>query len=95
MIDPEKSLYPFCIVWTVIPCISWLFPFLGHTGICEYPSFYTQFIGHHPRFLGIPYQCIYRLSQKRRMAFGDPLKYVSLSISDASNYDQCIQKANE
>lgn len=29
------------------------------------------------------------------MAFGKPLKYVSLSVSDALNYDECIQKANE
>ena len=34
-IQEELQLFPLCIVWTVIPCISWLFPFIGHTGICE------------------------------------------------------------
>jgi hypothetical protein len=41
MIDPERQLFPFCIVWTVIPCISWLFPVIGHTGICEYFNYYS------------------------------------------------------
>jgi len=33
-IDVEKQRYPYCIVWTPLPCISWFLPFIGHTGIC-------------------------------------------------------------
>ncbi|MCB0370240.1 MAG: DUF778 domain-containing protein [Bdellovibrionales bacterium] len=32
---PERQLFPFCIVWTAIPCLSWLLPVIGHTGICK------------------------------------------------------------
>ncbi len=33
-IDKYHQRYPFCIVWTPIPCITWLLPCIGHTGIC-------------------------------------------------------------
>ena len=33
-IEIEKNRYPYCIVWTPLPLISWIFPFIGHTGIC-------------------------------------------------------------
>ncbi len=33
-IDYEKDRYPFCIVWTPLPLISWIIPCIGHTGIC-------------------------------------------------------------
>lgn len=34
-INPAYERYPYCIVWTTLPLISWLLPFIGHTGICE------------------------------------------------------------
>lgn len=33
-IDIKNNRYPYCIVWTPLPCISWFLPFIGHTGIC-------------------------------------------------------------
>jgi hypothetical protein len=33
-IDFEKDKFPFCIVWTPLPLISWFIPIIGHTGIC-------------------------------------------------------------
>lgn len=33
-IDTKNQRYPYCIVWTPLPCISWFLPFIGHTGIC-------------------------------------------------------------
>ena len=33
-IDQDKNRYPFCIVWTPLPLISWFIPIIGHTGIC-------------------------------------------------------------
>ena len=32
-IDHEKSRYPNSIVWTPIPVLTWIFPFIGHMGI--------------------------------------------------------------
>ncbi len=33
-IDIRRNRFPYCIVWTPLPCISWILPFIGHTGIC-------------------------------------------------------------
>ena len=33
-IDPDSQRYPYCMVWTPLPLISWFLPFIGHTGIC-------------------------------------------------------------
>lgn len=35
-IDKIHQRYPYCIVWTPLPLISYIFPFIGHTGICTY-----------------------------------------------------------
>lgn len=32
--DVERNRYPYCIVWTPLPLISWFLPMIGHTGIC-------------------------------------------------------------
>jgi hypothetical protein len=34
-IDKTINRYPFCIVWTPLPLISWIIPIIGHTGICR------------------------------------------------------------
>lgn len=34
-VDIELERYPFCIVWTPLPIITWLLPIIGHTGIAN------------------------------------------------------------
>ncbi|CAI9775518.1 unnamed protein product [Fraxinus pennsylvanica] len=34
VIDPTKAKFPCCIIWTPLPVVSWLAPFIGHVGIC-------------------------------------------------------------
>jgi len=29
IIDPVLEKFPYCIVWTPIPCITWFLPFIG------------------------------------------------------------------
>jgi hypothetical protein len=31
-IIPTKQIYPYCILWSPIPLITWILPFVGHTG---------------------------------------------------------------
>ena len=33
--DPNNDRFPFCVVWTGLPLITPLFPFIGHLGICD------------------------------------------------------------
>jgi hypothetical protein len=41
MIDEERQLFPFCIVWTLLPCITCLIPCVGHAAICESVTYYS------------------------------------------------------
>lgn len=66
-IDHEKQRYPHCIVWTPIPCLTWLFPFIGHMGICTSSGIIRDFAG--------PYYV-----SEDCMAFGNPVKYWQLDL---------------
>ena len=35
-IDIQTQRYPYCLVWTPLPLISWIIPIIGHTGVCGY-----------------------------------------------------------
>nr|DAD48974.1 TPA_asm: hypothetical protein HUJ06_018911 [Nelumbo nucifera] len=44
-VDPKKSKFSFCIVWTPLPVVSWLAPFIGHVGICREDGTILDFAG--------------------------------------------------
>lgn len=73
-IDMEKQRYPYCIVWTPLPCFTWLFPSIGHVGICTSKGVIHDFAG--PYYVSID-----------SMAFGNPTKYVLLDL-DSREYDE-------
>ncbi|KTF77219.1 hypothetical protein cypCar_00043561 [Cyprinus carpio] len=86
-IDPSISRYPYCIVWTPIPVLSWLFPFIGHMGICTSSGVIRDFAG--PYFVS-----------EDNMAFGRPTKYWMLDVSkvyaSGSNaWDTAVHNASE
>jgi hypothetical protein len=62
-INKEKNLYPYCIVWSPLPPITWLFPFIGHTGICDSRGVIHDFAG--PFTINVD-----------NMAFGAPTRYI-------------------
>jgi len=35
-VDFKYQRYPYCIVWTPIPFLSWILPMIGHVGIATY-----------------------------------------------------------
>ncbi|XP_027206002.2 transmembrane protein 222-like [Dermatophagoides pteronyssinus] len=61
-IDHKRRYYPFTIVWTPVPILSWLFPHMGHLGIGKSDG--------HVRDFGRPYKILVDSLQ-----FGRPLKY--------------------
>ncbi|KAK2864454.1 hypothetical protein Q7C36_003608 [Tachysurus vachellii] len=86
-IDLNTSRYPYCIVWTPIPVLSWLFPFIGHMGICTSAGVIRDFAG--PYFVS-----------EDNMAFGRPTKYWMLDVSkvytSGSNaWDTAVHDASE
>lgn len=34
-IDPAIGRFPFCLVWSPIPILTWVLPFIGHLGIAD------------------------------------------------------------
>ena len=44
-INLKSSHFPYCIVWTPIPLITYLFPSIGHTGIGTSSGIIHDFAG--------------------------------------------------
>ncbi|KAJ7958348.1 protein REVERSION-TO-ETHYLENE SENSITIVITY1 [Quillaja saponaria] len=44
-IETEKAKFPCCLVWTPLPVVSWLAPFIGHVGICREDGAVLDFSG--------------------------------------------------
>ena len=44
-IDPKKAKFPCCLIWTPLPVVSWLAPFVGHVGICREDGTILDFSG--------------------------------------------------
>lgn len=65
-IDPKRARFPCCIVWTPLPIISWLIPFIGHIGICREDGVILDFAG--PNFVCVDH-----------FAFGSVARYIRLN----------------
>ncbi|ERN16452.1 protein REVERSION-TO-ETHYLENE SENSITIVITY1 [Amborella trichopoda] len=44
-VDLKRARFPCCIVWTPLPIVSWLAPFMGHLGICREDGTILDFSG--------------------------------------------------
>ncbi|KAM0932478.1 hypothetical protein DsansV1_C44g0240421 [Dioscorea sansibarensis] len=44
-VDPKKARFPCCVVWTPLPVVSWLAPYIGHLGICREDGAVVDFAG--------------------------------------------------
>ena len=82
-IDLKSSHFPYCIVWTPIPLITYLFPSIGHTGIGTSSGIIHDFAGSF--FVSVD-----------DFAFGKPTKYFKLNLSDQEkyNWDRAIEKGD-
>jgi hypothetical protein len=64
--DMNRERYPCSVVWTPIPLITWVLPFVGHMGIADSNGVVFDFAG--PYYVG-----------EDCLAFGNPTKYLPLS----------------
>ncbi|KZV51465.1 hypothetical protein F511_06933 [Dorcoceras hygrometricum] len=64
-IDAKNAKFPCCIVWTPLPVVSWLAPFIGHVGICREDGTIFDFSGSNLVNLG-------------NFAFGYAARYLQL-----------------
>ena len=79
-LDMIKQRYPYCLVWTPLPCFTWFFPSIGHVGICTSKGIIHDFAG--------PYYV-----SEDDMAFGNPTKYILLDLDsrEFDEYDKAIE----
>lgn len=89
--DREHGRFPYCIVWTPLPLITWFIPFIGHIGICDSRGVCYDFAGSH--YIGID-----------DLAFGSAQKFVPLDVAKVSRmtaqpshttYDNSIDAGND
>lgn len=72
-IDPKRSRFPCCVVWTPLPLISWLLPFIGHIGVCREDGVILDFAG--PNFVCVD-----------QFAFGKVTRYVRISREEVCDH---------
>lgn len=71
--------YPYSIVWTPLPIISWFFPLIGHTGIANSHGVIYDFGASH--YIAVD-----------NFSFGRPTKFTKLDPSKARrNWDEAVQ----
>eukprot|EP00250_Pteridium_aquilinum_P034612 c7821_g1_i1 orf=57-749(-) len=46
-VDPASARFRHCIVWTPLPVVSWLAPFVGHVGVCREDGTILDFAGSY------------------------------------------------
>nr|AEE62102.1 unknown [Dendroctonus ponderosae] len=84
--DFERDRYPFCIVWTPIPLLTWICPIIGHMGIAMSSGIIRDFAG--------PY-----VVSEDSMAFGRPTKYWKLNANaargGAAGWDSAVSEASD
>lgn len=64
-IDTTRARFPYCIVWTPLPVISWLLPFVGHVGVGREDGVIVDFAG--PNFVSVD-----------NFAFGAVARYIQI-----------------
>ena len=82
-INLKSSLFPYCIVWTPIPLLTYLFPHIGHVGIGNSSGIIHDFAASF--FVGVD-----------DFSFGKPTKYIKLNLSmqEKFNWDRAIEKGD-
>ncbi|XP_076291552.1 transmembrane protein 222 [Lasioglossum baleicum] len=85
-INPDRQRFPFCIVWTPLPILTYFLPFIGHMGIATSTGVIRDFAG--------PYHV-----SEDNMAFGKPTKYWQLNHvkakGGARGWDAGVAEASE
>lgn len=77
----------FTILWSPLPPITWILPFIGHMGIADSRGIASDFQGP------------YYVADQGRMAFGAPTRALKVDVSDLpggpERWDEAIQEANQ
>eukprot|EP00804_Cyclotella_cryptica_P023149 CCRYP_000354-RB/>CCRYP_000354-RB protein AED:0.06 eAED:0.06 QI:345/1/1/1/0.66/0.5/4/398/176 len=82
----DASPLSFTILWSPLPPITWVLPFIGHMGIAT------------SRGVACDFQGPYTVGERGRMAFGKPTRALRIDIRSlpggADQWDKAITEAN-
>ncbi|CAH0475016.1 unnamed protein product [Peronospora belbahrii] len=78
-IDVTAHRFPFCLVWSPIPILTWFLPFIGHLGIADSKGVIFDFAG--PYTIG-----------RNAFAFGAPTRYLQCQVEaeDVFKWDKAV-----
>ncbi|KAL4473876.1 hypothetical protein ABPG74_022740 [Tetrahymena malaccensis] len=84
IIDVDNDFYPFCIVWSAIPFISFLIPWIGHAAICCSKGIIHDFNKDFKVYIDV-------------VPYGSPLKYYKLDTTNIQQdtYDAMIKQLDQ
>jgi len=88
MSEKNTTHLQYAIVWSPLPPITWILPFIGHTGIADASGIVSDFQGP------------YSVGDTGHMAFGEPTRYVTMldnrdcDAGEALRWNEAIQQAN-
>eukprot|EP00568_Trieres_chinensis_P004352 CAMPEP_0183303788 /NCGR_PEP_ID=MMETSP0160_2-20130417/9106_1 /TAXON_ID=2839 ORGANISM="Odontella Sinensis, Strain Grunow 1884" /NCGR_SAMPLE_ID=MMETSP0160_2 /ASSEMBLY_ACC=CAM_ASM_000250 /LENGTH=165 /DNA_ID=CAMNT_0025466745 /DNA_START=35 /DNA_END=532 /DNA_ORIENTATION=- len=76
----------FTILWSPLPPITWILPFIGHMGIADSRGVASDFQGP------------YTVGDRGRMAFGKPTRALKMDVGSldggATKWDEAIEESN-
>ncbi|KAG3228000.1 hypothetical protein PC129_g1463 [Phytophthora cactorum] len=83
IIDPSADRFLFCVVWSPIPVITWVLPFIGHLGIADSKGIIHDFEGTNA--IG-----------RDNFLFGIPTRYVQLDVApdQVTRWDEAVAKGS-
>jgi len=85
-VDVDSDRYPYCVVWTPLPIISWFVPIIGHTGIASSTGIIYDFSDDFNVTVN-------------NFSFGTPTKYYQFRREDiphgAEAWDKAIQETSD
>lgn len=86
IVDIELDRWPFCIVWTPLPVVTWFIPIIGHTGVANSRGIIYDFSDD------------FNVSVDN-FSFGTPTKYYQFQIGQITNgpsaWDKAIQETSD
>ncbi|KAG6951713.1 hypothetical protein JG687_00013449 [Phytophthora cactorum] len=79
VVDPAVHRFPYCIVWSPIPILTWFLPFIGHMGLADSKGIIFDFAG--PYTIG-----------RDDFAFGSATRYLQCTIppEEAEKWDEAV-----
>lgn len=79
-VDIESNRYPYCIVWTPLPVVTWFIPIIGHTGIANSKGIIYDFSDDYDVTVD-------------NFAFGTPTKFYQFHPDQIPNGGEAWDKA--